>query len=196
MHLQRGAGRIAHTQMEHAVDPAPARIARAAIAARGTESGTASTAPPRRSQRPCPSGRTIAGQGAHIGYTTRRYRPCAGQAPGAATGCAKCDQQRRDRLKGQAPVGPGQGRRGTQDCLYFLCIGALPTSFVINLETGNYLTLNATANAVWDVLKTPQTQDAVEAALLDRFDVVPEDCATAVTSLLTKMRDMKLASPV
>jgi hypothetical protein len=101
-----------------------------------------------------------------------------------------------NRLKGQAPVGPGQARRGTQDCLYFLCIGALPTSFVINLETGNYLTLNATANAVWDVLETPQTQDAVEAALLDRFDVVPADCTTAVTSLLAKMRDMKLASPV
>ncbi len=70
-------------------------------------------------------------------------------------------------------------------------------SFVmINLETGTYLTLNATANAVWDVLETPQTQDAVEAALLDRFDVVPADCTTAVTSLLAKMRDMKLASPV
>ena len=70
-------------------------------------------------------------------------------------------------------------------------------SFVmINLETGTYLTLNATANAVWDVLETPQTQGAVEAALLDRFDVVPADCTTAVTSLLAKMRDMKLASPV
>jgi hypothetical protein len=70
-------------------------------------------------------------------------------------------------------------------------------SFVmINLETGTYLTLNATANAVWDVLETPQTQEAVEAALLDRFDVVPADCMTAVTSLLAKMRDMKLASPV
>ncbi|RZM07566.1 MAG: PqqD family protein [Sphingomonas sp.] len=70
-------------------------------------------------------------------------------------------------------------------------------SFVmINLETGTYLTLNATANAVWDVLETPQTQDAVEAALLERFDVVPADCTTAVTSLLAKMRDMKLASAV
>ena len=48
----------------------------------------------------------------------------------------------------------------------------MPNSFVmINLETENYLTLNATA--VWDVLETPQTQEAVEAALLDRFDVVP-----------------------
>ncbi len=70
-------------------------------------------------------------------------------------------------------------------------------SFVmINLETGTYLTLNATANAVWDVLETPQTQDAVEAALLDRFDVTPTDCTTAVTSLLAKMHAMKLAGPV
>ncbi|RXD02126.1 PqqD family protein [Sphingomonas sp. UV9] len=70
-------------------------------------------------------------------------------------------------------------------------------SFVmINLETGTYLTLNATANAVWDVLETPQTQDAVEAALLARFDVMPTDCTTAVTSLLAKMHDMKIAGPV
>lgn len=70
-------------------------------------------------------------------------------------------------------------------------------SFVmINLETGTYLTLNATANAVWDVLETPQTQHAVEAVLLDRFDVGPANCASAVTSLLAKMRDMKLAAPV
>jgi hypothetical protein len=70
-------------------------------------------------------------------------------------------------------------------------------SFVmINLETGTYLTLNATANAVWDALETPQTQNAVEAALIDRFDVMPADCATAVTGLLVKMRDMKLAATV
>lgn len=70
-------------------------------------------------------------------------------------------------------------------------------SFVmINLETGTYLTLNTTANAVWDVLETPQTQDDVEAALLERFDVVPTDCTTAVTRLLAKMRDMKLAISV
>jgi hypothetical protein len=70
-------------------------------------------------------------------------------------------------------------------------------SFVmINLETGTYLTLNTTANAVWDVLETPQTQDDVEAALLERFDVVPADCTTAVTRLLAKMREMKLAISV
>lgn len=70
-------------------------------------------------------------------------------------------------------------------------------SFVmINLETGTYLTLNATANAVWDALEAPQTQRAVEASLRDRFDVSAADCTTAVTRLLTKMRDMKLAAPV
>ena len=70
-------------------------------------------------------------------------------------------------------------------------------SFVmINLETGTYLTLNATANAVWDVLETPHTQGAVEAVLIDRFDVTPAECATAVTGLLVTMRDMKLAGTV
>lgn len=70
-------------------------------------------------------------------------------------------------------------------------------SFVmINLETGTYLTLNATANAVWDMLETPQTQDAVEASLLDRFDVTAADCTAAVTTLLARMHAMKLAAPV
>lgn len=70
-------------------------------------------------------------------------------------------------------------------------------SFVmINLETGTYLTLNPTANAVWDMLETPHTQSAVEASLLDQFDVPAADCTTAVTTLLAKMQAMKLAAPV
>ncbi|KQS46271.1 MULTISPECIES: PqqD family protein [unclassified Sphingomonas] len=70
-------------------------------------------------------------------------------------------------------------------------------SFVmINLETGTYVTLNPTANAVWDMLETPRTQSAVEASLLDQFDVTVADCTTAVTTLLAKMHAMKLAAPV
>ena len=69
-------------------------------------------------------------------------------------------------------------------------------SFVmINLETGTYLTLNSTAKAVWAALETPRTDAAIVEQLLERFDVAPADCTTAVTALLTRMRDLKIASP-
>lgn len=70
-------------------------------------------------------------------------------------------------------------------------------SFVmIHLETGTYLTLNRTASAVWDALATPQSQSAVEARLVERFDVAPETCSEAVTRLLDRMRELRIATPV
>lgn len=74
---------------------------------------------------------------------------------------------------------------------------AVEDSFVmINLETGTYLTLNSTANAVWTALETPQTQQAIEERLTARFDVAANACTTAVTALLDQMRALKIAAPV
>ncbi|KQN21213.1 hypothetical protein ASE86_14660 [Sphingomonas sp. Leaf33] len=68
-------------------------------------------------------------------------------------------------------------------------------SFVmINMDTGTYLTLNRTASVVWDALETPQTQDAVEQRLRERFDVSAEACHAAVSALLRQMQDLKLAT--
>ncbi len=70
-------------------------------------------------------------------------------------------------------------------------------SFVmIHLDTGRYLTLNSTANAVWSALDTPQTQSAIEQRLSTRFEVAPAECAAAVTKLLARMQELKLADTV
>ncbi|MES3101654.1 PqqD family protein [Sphingomonas faeni] len=67
-------------------------------------------------------------------------------------------------------------------------------SFVmIDLATGTYLALNRTASIVWKALETPQTREAIESQLIERFAVSVDDCTTAVGALLDQMRDLKIA---
>lgn len=74
---------------------------------------------------------------------------------------------------------------------------AVDDSFVmIHLETGTYLVLNRTANAVWAALETPQTQQSVVDGLLRRFDVSVDDCNQAVAGLLVRMHDLQIAAPL
>lgn len=69
-------------------------------------------------------------------------------------------------------------------------------SFVmVNIETGKYVALNLTANAVWQLLEQPRTQDELETALQASFAVNPDQCRTALVPLLEQMRDMELAAP-
>lgn len=68
-------------------------------------------------------------------------------------------------------------------------------SFVmVNIETGKYVALNLTANAVWQLLEEPRSQHDIELALQDRFAVDPEKCSASVAPLLEKMRELELAS--
>lgn len=65
---------------------------------------------------------------------------------------------------------------------------------MINIDTGKYVALNSTANAVWAALETPQTQQEIEQALLDSFDVDAETCSQSVTNTLNTMSELQLAS--
>ena len=68
-------------------------------------------------------------------------------------------------------------------------------SFVmVNIETGKYVALNLTANAVWQLLEQPRTQSELEAALQDNFSVDPAQCRTALVPLLEQMRSLELAT--
>ena len=69
-------------------------------------------------------------------------------------------------------------------------------SFVmVNIETGKYVALNTTANAVWQLLEEPQTQQQLEVALRHRFAVDEAACRQSLLKLLEKMRDLQLAAP-
>ncbi|THD35890.1 MAG: PqqD family protein [Sphingomonas sp.] len=65
---------------------------------------------------------------------------------------------------------------------------------MVNVETGKYISLNETAAAIWQALDTPQTDGRIGAYLSERFEISPQDCATAVSDTLATMRDMSLVS--
>jgi hypothetical protein len=68
-------------------------------------------------------------------------------------------------------------------------------SFVmVNIETGKYVALNQTANAIWDAMETPVDQPTIERALCDAYPVSPEDCHRSVTAMLVQMQDLQLAN--
>lgn len=69
-------------------------------------------------------------------------------------------------------------------------------SFVmVNIDTGKYIALNSTANAVWSALEQPRTQDEIEAELTQRYAVEPDQCRESVGKLLEHMRELQLAAP-
>jgi Coenzyme PQQ synthesis protein D (PqqD) len=70
-------------------------------------------------------------------------------------------------------------------------------SFVmINIASGQYVALNATASVIWDALAEPCSEGDIVERLRQRFDVDDEECRAAVSGLLVQMRDMAMAVPV
>jgi len=69
-------------------------------------------------------------------------------------------------------------------------------SFVmVNIDTGKYVSLNATASLVWQALESPATQGEIEARLRAEFDVSVDRCRQAVANLLAEMQKLQLAAP-
>lgn len=73
---------------------------------------------------------------------------------------------------------------------------AVEDSFVmVNINTGKYVSLNATASLVWQALESPATQGEIEARLRAEFDVPVDRCQQAVANLLGEMQKLELAAP-
>jgi hypothetical protein len=66
-------------------------------------------------------------------------------------------------------------------------------SFVmVNIDSGNYIALNVTANAVWQALETPSSEDELVNSLTEQFSIDADQCRQSVTALLGKMSEMEL----
>jgi hypothetical protein len=66
-------------------------------------------------------------------------------------------------------------------------------SFVmVNIDSGNYVALNVTANAVWQALETPSSEDELVSNLTEQFSIDADQCRQSVTTLLGKMSEMAL----
>ena len=73
---------------------------------------------------------------------------------------------------------------------------AVEDSFVmVNINTGKYVSLNATASSVWQALESPATPAEIEARLRAEFDVPVDRCQQAVAKLLGEMQKLDLAAP-
>lgn len=67
---------------------------------------------------------------------------------------------------------------------------------MVHIDSGKYLALNETANAVWQQLETPASVAQIVDGLTQTFDVDPDAAAQSVNALLDRMEGLGLVSTV
>lgn len=67
---------------------------------------------------------------------------------------------------------------------------------MVNIETGKYVSLNASASAIWDALEQPRSTDEIVADLRGKFDVDDTTCRSSVDRVLGTMSELQLAAQV
>jgi hypothetical protein len=63
---------------------------------------------------------------------------------------------------------------------------------MINLDHGKYVSLNATANHVWQMLATPHTENEIIASLVETFEVDEDKARESVGRLLEDLENKNL----
>lgn len=63
---------------------------------------------------------------------------------------------------------------------------------MVNIDGGEYVSLNATATAIWNALEQPVSSDAIVEQLRGGFDVEPDQCTAAVNRVLGELEQMQL----
>ena len=58
---------------------------------------------------------------------------------------------------------------------------------ILNLKSGIYFGLNAVGSRIWELVQTPRRLGEVEAALLEEYDVRPEQLKPDVRGLCNKL---------
>lgn len=66
---------------------------------------------------------------------------------------------------------------------------------MVNIDTGKYVSLNSSADAVWQALEQPRTQAEIESALLADYAVDAATCTQSISGLLEQMHELQLAAP-
>jgi formylmethanofuran dehydrogenase subunit C len=65
---------------------------------------------------------------------------------------------------------------------------------MVNINTGKYVALNRTADAIWKALETPRTAQELCDMVQAQFDIAATACARSVASALETMRGLELAT--
>lgn len=63
---------------------------------------------------------------------------------------------------------------------------------MLNVDRGQYHSINETAARIWELLAEPTTEEALVDALLREFDVDRARCAAEVNALLAALRERGL----
>lgn len=63
---------------------------------------------------------------------------------------------------------------------------------MMNLETGAYVSLNATGKSIWDQLTEPKSIDMIIDALVREYDISKEVCENDVKPFIQKLLDQKI----
>ena len=65
---------------------------------------------------------------------------------------------------------------------------------MIDIDHGQYVSLNPTATDVWNAIETPDTVDRIVEKLVAHYDIGAEQCRKSVAGLLEKLEAMGLVS--
>jgi PqqD family protein of HPr-rel-A system len=65
---------------------------------------------------------------------------------------------------------------------------------MINADKGRYHSLNEVAARIWELLKTPTSEDGLIEALTTEYDISREACAAEVSAFLAALRQRGLVT--
>ena len=67
---------------------------------------------------------------------------------------------------------------------------------ILSLKTGKYYGLNTLGVRIWELLQTPRSAAAIEEAILEEFDVDPDECSSEVRSFIELLKSEGLIESV
>lgn len=62
---------------------------------------------------------------------------------------------------------------------------------MMSVEEGKYIGLNDVGARIWELLDEPQPREALEARLLEEFEVTPELCRSEIDTFLAKLAEFR-----
>ena len=65
---------------------------------------------------------------------------------------------------------------------------------ILQLQDGIYYGLNPVGACIWNLIQTPKTISEVRDAILDEYDVTPEQCEADVRALVAEMKEHALVT--
>jgi hypothetical protein len=63
---------------------------------------------------------------------------------------------------------------------------------MVNVQQGTYFALNPVGTRIWELIKSPQSIDAICERLLAEYDIEPENCRAEVEAFIQQCVQLKV----